>query len=105
MHPSCRGKQNMNQAQLIEAVAAQAAQDGQSVTKADVTRVLVALTGVVQEQLKAGEEVTLPGIGKLKVKDKAAKVGRNPKTGEEIKIPAKRVPAFTAVKALKDSVA
>lgn len=95
----------MNQAQLIEAITAQANQDGQSVSKADVTRVLVALTGVVHAQLKSGEEVTLPGVGKLKIKDKAAKVGRNPKTGEEIQIAAKRVPAFTAVKALKDAVA
>ncbi|SFZ77795.1 HU family DNA-binding protein [Chitinimonas taiwanensis] len=95
----------MNQAQLIEAITTQAGQDGQSVSKADVTRVLVALTGVVHAQLKAGEEVTLPGVGKLKIKDKAAKTGRNPKTGAEIQIPAKRVPAFTAVKALKDAVA
>jgi DNA-binding protein HU-beta len=98
----------MNQAQLIDAIAAQAANDaknGQAVTKADVTRILVALTGVVHDQLKAGEEVTLPGIGKLKVQDKPAKIGRNPKTGAELKIPAKRVPKFTAVKALKDVVA
>ncbi|MGQ5523316.1 HU family DNA-binding protein [Chitinimonas sp. PSY-7] len=95
----------MNQAQLIEAITIQAGKDGQDVSKADVTRVLVALTGVVHTQLKSGEEVTLPGVGKLKIKDKAAKVGRNPKTGAEIQIPAKRVPAFTAVKALKDAVA
>ncbi|PHV10724.1 HU family DNA-binding protein [Chitinimonas sp. BJB300] len=94
----------MNQAQLIEAITVQAGKDGQDVSKADVTRVLVALTGVVHTQLKAGEEVTLPGVGKLKIKDKAAKTGRNPKTGAEIQIPAKRVPAFTAVKALKDAV-
>jgi DNA-binding protein HU-beta len=98
----------MNQAQLIDAIAAQASTDakgGAAVTKADVTRVLLALTGVVHSQLTAGEEVTLPGIGKLKVQDKPAKIGRNPKTGAELKIPAKRVPKFTAVKALKDVVA
>ncbi|WP_374352273.1 HU family DNA-binding protein [Chitinimonas sp.] len=97
----------MNQAQLIDAIAEQAAQDakgGQAITKADVTRVLLAMTGVIHAQLKAGEELTLPGIGKLKVQDKPAKIGRNPKTGAELQIPAKRVPKFTAVKALKDAV-
>ncbi|WP_374354530.1 HU family DNA-binding protein [Chitinimonas sp.] len=94
----------MNQAQLIEAVTTQTSNDGQALSRADVGRVLLALTGVVHSTLQAGEEITLPGIGKLKVKDKAAKSGRNPKTGETIQIAAKRVPAFTALKVLKDVV-
>ena len=95
----------MNQTQLIDAITEQVARDardGHSVTKADVTRVLLALTGVVHSQMKAGDEVTLPGIGKLKVQDKPAKTGRNPKTGEPLAIAARRAAKFSAVKALKD---
>ncbi|MBV8657783.1 MAG: HU family DNA-binding protein [Burkholderiales bacterium] len=95
----------MNQAQLIDAITEQVASDaksGQSVSKADVTRVLLALTGVVHAELKQGGEITLPGVGKLKVQDKPAKTGRNPKTGEALAIPARRAAKFTAVKALKD---
>jgi DNA-binding protein HU-beta len=92
----------MKQSEFIDALATQCQQDGHAITKADIARVLVALTGVVQAQLKSGEEVTLPGIGKFKVKQRAAKQGRNPKTGEVIEIPAKRAPAFTPAKLLKD---
>jgi len=66
--------------------------------------VLDALGAVIQEQLSGGGEVTLPGIGKLSVTERAARTGRHPQTGEEIKIAARRVPKFTAAKALKDAV-
>jgi DNA-binding protein HU-beta len=69
-----------------------------------VEAVLDAQADVVTGAIKAGDEVTLPGLGKFSVKDKAAKTGRNPKTGEPIQIAAKRAPAFAAVKALKDAV-
>ena len=65
---------------------------------------LDAQASVVTEVLTAGGEVTLPGIGKLTVKAKAAKAGRNPKTGEVIQIAARKAPAFTGAKALKDAV-
>jgi len=65
---------------------------------------LDAQTEVVTDVLKANDEVTLPGLGKLSVKAKAAKAGRNPKTGEAITIAARKAPAFTALKALKDAV-
>lgn len=94
----------MNQAKLIDAIAEQTSESGEALNKKDVTRVLVALTGVVHSQLKAGEEVTLPGIGKLKAVHKEAKTGRNPKTGEPVQIVAKTAPKFTAAKALKDAV-
>ena len=55
-------------------------------------------------QLKAGGEITIPEVGKLSVGNRAARNGRNPKTGESIQIPAKKVPAFSAAKALKDAV-
>lgn len=94
----------MNQSQFIQAIADQTTESGQSISKADVTRVLLALTGVVHTQLKAGEELTLPGIGKLKSQHKEAKTGRNPKTGEPVAIAAKTAPKFTAAKALKDAL-
>lgn len=54
---------------------------------------------------KAGDTVTLVGFGSFSVKERAARTGRNPKTGEELKIPASKVPSFKAGKGLKDSVA
>ena len=66
---------------------------------------LDAIGTIVHTELKCGNEITLPGIGKLSVTERAARTGRNPATGEEIAIPAKRVPKFSAVKALKDAVA
>lgn len=66
--------------------------------------ILDALGSVVQEQLAKGGEVTLPGIGKLSVTERAARTGRNPQTGETIEIAAKKTPKFSAAKALKDAV-
>lgn len=76
-----------------------------TVSKTDVAALLDALGDVTTSQLKDGGEVPLPGLGKLAVKAKAARTGRNPKTGEAIQIPAKRVPGFTATKPLKDALA
>lgn len=76
-----------------------------AVSKTDVASVLSALGDVATERLKAGDEVPLPSLGKLVVKSKAARTGRNPKTGEAIQIPAKRVPDFSPAKALKDALA
>lgn len=89
----------MNKKELIAAV--KPANASAAVTES----VLDALGHVVAEQLAKGEEISLPGIGKLTVKEVAARKGRNPATGEEIDIPAKRKPAFSAAKALKDAVA
>ncbi len=66
--------------------------------------ILDALGSVVQEQLAKGGEVILPGIGKLSVTERSARTGRNPQTGEEILIDAKKAPKFSAAKALKDAV-
>lgn len=89
----------MNQAELIGHVA-----DEIGMAKKDVEHVLKELGVAVQAALKTGNEITLPGIGKLSVKQRAARTGRNPGTGKEIKIPAKKVPHFSAAKALKDAV-
>lgn len=96
----------MNQAELIEAVSNSAMRHYDAgVSKTVVTAVLKTLAEVTTTELKKGNEITLPGIGKLSVTERAARTGRNPQTGEEIEIAARRVPKFSASKALKDAVA
>jgi DNA-binding protein HU-beta len=65
---------------------------------------LEALTGVVGKQIKKGEEVPLTGLGKFKVSRRKARMGRNPQTGEAIKIPAKKVVKFSVARPLKDLI-
>lgn len=93
----------MNQAELIDAIQKHNGNSGTG--KAAIKEVLDAQAAVAHQVLANGDEVTLPGIGKLSVSKRAARTGRNPKTGEELKIKAKNVPKFSAVKALKDAVA
>lgn len=90
----------MNQSELIAQVAAAA-----EVSKTDAEHILKTASEVVQQALAGGDDVVLPGLGKFSVNERAARTGRNPATGEEIKIAAKRVPKFSAAKALKDAVA
>ena len=91
----------MNQAELIAAIAAQPSNTG--VSKVSIKWMLEAQAEVVAREMQKGEgaEVTLPGIGKISVKQSPARLGRNPATGEEIQIPAKNKPHFSAAKALK----
>lgn len=89
----------MNQAELIAAVS-----DKTEHAKSDVERILKAAGDVVQCALVCTGEVTLPGVGKIKTKKTAARTGRNPKTGEELKIPAKTKAVFVPAKALKDAI-
>ena len=86
-------------AELIAAVA-HASGQSQYVTE----RVITSLGIFTQTTLKANGEVTLPGIGKLSVKAKPARTGRNPRTGAALEIAARNAPAFSAAKALKDAV-
>jgi DNA-binding protein HU-beta len=65
---------------------------------------LESLTDVVTKEIRKGGEVPLTGLGKFKVSRRKARIGRNPQTGEEIKIPAKRVVKFAVAKALKDQI-
>lgn len=90
----------MNQAELINTLA-----DGTGENKTTVERVLKHLGMATSHALATGGEVTLPGIGKLSVATRAARTGRNPSTGATLQIPAKKVPKFSAVKALKDALA
>ena len=89
----------MNKGELIEAVANSAGLSRADATKA-VDSVLEAITGT----LSNGGSVSLVGFGTFSVKARAARKGRNPRTGEEIQIPASNVPGFKAGKALKDAV-
>nr|WP_286255641.1 HU family DNA-binding protein [Marinobacter shengliensis] len=74
------------------------------ISKADMTAIVDALGEIVHEQLAHDEEVALPGIGKLSVTQRAARIGRNPQTGEAITLPATKTPKFRATKSLKEVV-
>ena len=89
----------MNKAELVAAVAAKTGD-----TKKNAEEVVNAFVDVVTASLKKGGKVQLVGFGTLEVRKRAARKGRNPQTGEEIKIPASKAPAFKAGKALKDAV-
>lgn len=90
----------MNQSELIAKVASISGE-----TRRTVEAVLKTTADVIAAELYEGGEVALPGLGKLGVKQREARTGRNPATGEEMHIPARRVPHFSATKALKDVVA
>lgn len=89
----------MNKAELIDAIAA-----GAEMSKADAGRALDAVVAAITGALKKGDTVTVIGFGSFVVRERSARVGRNPKTKEEIQIPASKNPVFKAGKALKDAV-
>ncbi|HXD07744.1 MAG TPA: HU family DNA-binding protein [Burkholderiaceae bacterium] len=89
----------MNKTELIEHIAKQA-----DISKAAATRALEALIGGVTKSLKKGDSVTVVGFGTFGVTKRAARSGRNPRTGATIKIKAAKVPKFRPGKALKDAV-
>jgi DNA-binding protein HU-beta len=89
----------MTKTQIVEAVAKNA-----SVTKAEGARVMEAVIKSITDALSSGERVTITGFGTFEVRQRAARMGRNPQTGETIQIPAQRTPAFRAGKSLKDAV-
>ncbi|MDO5002198.1 MAG: HU family DNA-binding protein [Eubacteriales bacterium] len=90
----------MNKAELVAAVAEKA-----GLSKKDSEKAINAAFDSITAALAGGEKVQLVGFGAFEVKERNARVGRNPKTKEEIEIPASRVAVFKAGKALKDSVA
>jgi DNA-binding protein HU-beta len=89
----------MNKSDLIDAIA-----DSAGLSKADAGRALDAAVDAVTGALKKGQSVSLVGFGTFSVRDRAARTGRNPRTGETIQIAASKNPAFKAGKALKDAV-
>lgn len=95
----------MNKSDLIQTLIDRHHDKRESITlsKADMEAVMDSLEEAVHMELAAGGEVTLPGIGKLTVKGRAGRTGRNPQTGEPIEIRPKRVPHFSAAKALREA--
>jgi DNA-binding protein HU-beta len=89
----------VNKNDLVDAVA-----ERTGLAKSDAARAVEAVLGTVTESLQKGDQVALSGFGTFVVKARAARTGRNPRTGEAIAIPASRVPAFKAGKALKDAL-
>lgn len=89
----------MNKSELIEAVAQHA-----DLSKASASRAVDAMVDAVTSALKENDSVSLVGFGTFSVRERAARSGRNPRTGATINIPATKVPSFKAGKALKDAV-
>jgi DNA-binding protein HU-beta len=89
----------MNKGELIEAIANDA-----DITKAQAQGALDAFVSNVQKSLKGGDKVTLVGFGTFSASTRAERMGRNPQTGQPIRIPARRVAKFSAGKALKDAI-
>jgi DNA-binding protein HU-beta len=89
----------MNKSDLIAAVAAKTGE-----TKKNAEASINALIDVIAESLKDGEKIQVVGFGSFEVRERAERKGRNPQTGKEMKIAAKKAPVFKAGKALKDAV-
>lgn len=89
----------MNKTELVNSVAEKA-----ETTKKEAEKVVSAVFASVEDALAKGDKVQLVGFGTFEVKERAARIGRNPKTGEEINIPATKVPSFKPGKSLKENV-
>ena len=89
----------MNKSELIEAVASEA-----GLSKVDATKAIEAVVSTITRSLRNGQTVTIVGFGTFLARDRKARMGRNPKTGEMIQIAASRKPSFKAGKALKDAL-
>ncbi len=90
----------MNKVELVAAVAEKA-----ELSKKDAEKAVAAVFAAIEEAVAAGDKVQLVGFGTFEVRERAARTGRNPQTGAEIKIAASKQPAFKAGKAFKDAVA
>ena len=89
----------MNKMELIERIAEEA-----DLPKGEAQKHIEAFEQVVAEALKGGEEVRITGFGKFSVQERKAREGRNPQTGEKMKIAASKVPAFSAGNTLKEAI-
>lgn len=90
---------NMNKQELISKIA-----EKTGISKKDASAALAALTTTIPEELKAGKKIAIPNLGNFEVRNRAARIGHNPRTAEAVEIAAKHIPAFKAAKALKDAV-
>ncbi|QSO45735.1 HU family DNA-binding protein [Alicyclobacillus mengziensis] len=89
----------MNKTDLVQAVAQRT-----GVTKKEVAQVVDTVFDVIQESLSQGDKVQLVGFGNFEIRERAARKGRNPQTGEEIEIAASKIPAFKAGKSLREGI-
>ena len=89
----------MNKTELIASVA-----EKSGISKKDAEKAVAAVIDTIVETVAAGDKIQIVGFGTFEVRERAAKEGRNPRTGETLKIEASKVPAFKAGKALKDAV-
>ena len=89
----------MNKEELVQEIAKKS-----NVTQKEAAEVLGALIETIQKTVSKGKKVTLVGFGTFEARKRAARIGRNPQTGKELKIPATTVPAFSAVKKFKEAV-
>lgn len=89
----------MKKKELITAMAGKA-----NLSQKDAGKALEALTAAITETLMTDGNLTIPGLGKFQVKERAARIGKNPRTGEMVEIAASHYPAFKAGKALKDAI-
>lgn len=89
----------MNKAQLVSKIA-----DEAKVSKATAEKAIATLTKAITQALRKGDSVTLVGFGTFSVSHRKAREGRNPQTGQKIRIPARKIPRFRPGKALKDAV-
>ena len=90
----------MNKGELVDAIAQKT-----DVTKKQADAIVTAMVDTIIEAVSTGDKISLVGFGNFEVRDRQAREGRNPKTGEKMQIAASRVPAFTAGKAFKERVA
>ena len=89
----------MNKEELVQEVANKA-----NVTQKDAAEIVAALIDTIEKSVAKGKKITLVGFGTFERRERAARTGRNPQTGKELKIPARKVPAFTAGKKFKTIV-
>jgi len=89
----------MNKTELIDAAAAST-----GMTKTDIQAALDAILETITDEVGRGNKVTLTGFGNFELRERAARIGRNPQTGEEIQVAASRAPAFKAGKSFRDAV-
>jgi DNA-binding protein HU-beta len=94
-----KGAMKMNKQGLISKIA-----EKTNLSKKDAAVALTTLIDTITETLKAEGKVAIPSLGTFEIKERAARTGKNPRTGEKVEISAKRVPAFKPAKALKDAV-
>ena len=92
-------RKKTNKSEFVDAVASDI-----DITKADAAKAVDSVVNVITNALKDGDQLNLIGFGSFQVKDRAARTGRNPRTGEAIEIKASKMPTFKAGKALKDAV-